>query len=320
MELEPRGVKARAPPNRKVEEGEGCVSDTWDDTVVRFRDETPSRGAERRTPVLVVIHGSEIGRRYLVNERSLVIGRDPQHAGLAISDPTVSGRHAVIQVEAQGGCLLIDLGSRNGTFVNGIRREEVKLADGDKIFVGDTILKFTFQDEIESNYHSKLDRLMNTDELTGLYLKRPFDIEFTKEFELARQSGCPLSLLMMDMDGLKAINTAQGHQMGSYCVASAGKIVGEVMASRGTASRFGGDEFIAFVRGLALDEAMEVGEEIRRRVEAFPFHSQGVRVPPTISIGVAELMDGVHSAQELVRLADQALYRAKRIGKNLVSS
>ena len=124
----------------------------------------------------------------------------------------------------------------------------------------------------------------------------------------------------MDMDGLKAINTEQGHQMGSFCVGAAGKIVGEIMASRGIASRFGGDEFIAFVHDLALEEAMEVGEEIRRSVEDFAFDDHGVRVPPTISIGVAELTDSVQSAQELVRLADEALYRAKRIGKNLVSS
>ncbi len=297
------------------------MSDPQNDTIVRFHDSSRSQRVERCTPVLVVIHGSEIGRRYLLNERSLVIGRDPKHAGLAISDPTVSGRHAVIQVEPEdGACVLIDLGSRNGTFVNGNRSEEVRLADGDKIFLGDTILKFTFQDELESDFHSKLDRLMNTDELTGLYLKRPFDIEFNKEFQLARESKRPFSLLMMDMDGLKAINTEQGHQMGSFCVGAAGKIVGEVMASQGVASRFGGDEFIAFVRDLPLEEAMEVGEEIRRRVEEFPFERHGVRVPPTISIGVAELTDSVQSAQELVRLADEALYRAKRIGKNLVSS
>jgi diguanylate cyclase (GGDEF)-like protein len=297
------------------------VSDSQSDTIVRFHDSSRSQRVDRGTPVLVVIHGSEIGRRYLVNERSLVIGRDPQHSGLAISDPTVSGRHAVIQVEPEdGSCMRIDLGSRNGTFVNGTRSQETKLSDGDKIFLGDTILKFSFQDELESDFHNKLDRLMNTDELTGLYLKRPFDIEFNKAFQLARQSGRPLSLLMMDMDGLKAINTEQGHQMGSFCVAAAGKIVGEIMASHGVASRFGGDEFIAFVHDLPLEEAMEVGEEIRRSVEGFAFADHGVRVPPTISIGVAELTDSVQSAQELVRLADEALYRAKRIGKNLVSS
>ncbi len=296
------------------------MSDPKNETVARFHDASLGQRTGRHTPALVVIHGSEIGRRYLVNERSLVIGRDPHHAGLVISDPTVSGRHAVIQLKPDGDCLLIDLGSRNGSFVNGSRADEVRLSEGDKIFVGDTILKFTFQDELESDYHSNLDRLMNIDDLTGLYLKSPFDIELAKEFQLAQQSGRALSLLMMDMDGLKGVNTEQGHQMGSFCVESAGKIVGEVMSSRGIASRFGGDEFIAFVRDLALEEAMEVGEEIRRRIEEFPFARQGVRVPPTISIGVAELTETQKSPEELVRLADEALYRAKRIGKNLVSS
>ena len=108
--------------------------------------------------------------------------------------------------------------------------------------------------------------------------------------------------------------------MGSFCVGAAGKIVGEIMASHGLASRFGGDEFIAFVRDLPLEEAMNLGEEIRRSVECFAFERHGVRLPPTISIGVVELTESVQSAQELVRLADEALYRAKRIGKNLVSS
>ncbi len=297
------------------------MSDPREETEARFFDASLKDHVARRMPVLVVIHGKEIGRRYLLNERSFVIGRDPQYAQLTIPDPTISARHAVVQVEHEASnCELIDLGSRNGTYVNGTKVDQVTLCDGDKVFLGETILKFTYHDALEESFHTRLDEMMNIDDLTGLYLKRPFDLEYAKEFELAGNSEKPLSVMMMDMDGLKTINEERGHQMGSFCVASVGKIIGEVIQARGIASRFGGDEFIAFLREMELHQAVDVGEMIRGRVEAFRFERDGICVRPTISIGVTERREGVRSAEELVRLADEALYRAKRRGRNVVSS
>jgi diguanylate cyclase (GGDEF)-like protein len=274
-----------------------------------------------RTPVLVVVQGDQIGRRYLPNEPDLVLGRDPEQAQLRIRDPSVSGRHARVQVDvARGRFRLEDMGSRNGTFVNGRRVESSALCEGDKIFLGETVLKFTFHDAIEEEFHSRLDELMHVDSLSGLYVRRWFDLEYPKAFERMRARERPFCVLMMDMDGLKQINDRHGHQMGSYCIGEAGVLIKAAIEPNGVGCRFGGDEFVAFVRNCGLEEGLDLGEEIRRTVEAFDFCRDGVRVAPTISIGVAELMPGVKSAEELTRLADDALYRAKKQGRNTVSS
>jgi diguanylate cyclase (GGDEF)-like protein len=247
-----------------------------------------------RTPVLVVVQGDQIGRRYLLNEPDLVLGRDPDQAQLTIRDPSVSGRHARVQVDvARGRFRLVDMGSCNGTYLNGRRVDTIALCEGDKIFLGETVLRFSFHDAIEEDFHSRLDELM--------HVERPFCV------------------LMLDMDGLKQINDRHGHQMGSYCIGEAGKLIKRALEPNGVGCRFGGDEFVAYVRNCGLEEALELGEEIRRAVEDFEFCRDGVRVAPTLSIGVAELVRGVKSAEELTRLADDALYRAKKDGRNTVS-
>lgn len=289
-------------------------------TVIRSLDDILRERLGRRTPVLVVIQGQDLGRRYLLNESRLLLGRDPYEAAILLPDPAVSARHAAIEASPDERFVLRDLDSRNGTFVNGERVEERDLASDDRILVGSTILKFTFQDAIEEDFHHQIDQLMNVDELTGLKVKRLFDLEYETAFGQALRSGHPLAVLMMDMDGLKSINDTHGHHMGAHCIARVGEILGAALRGRGTACRFGGDEFSAFLPDHDLEDALAVGESIRRQVEEASFELDGVAVHPTLSIGAAALGPEVTSGQHLVRRADGALYRAKRAGRNRVAS
>ncbi len=273
-----------------------------------------------REPVLVVVQGEEIGRRYLLNEKRLVLGRDDDSADLVVSDPSVSARHAVFGVDSdQESYGIADLGSRNGTFVNGRRVEDGVLRDGDKIFVGATVLKFTFHDSIEEQFHGELDRLMHLDSLTGLYVRRWFDQEYPRAFEAARRFARPLCVAMMDMDGLKQVNDRHGHQLGSYCISETGRLIKEALPGGAAGARFGGDEFVAWFSDARLDDVLDVAETIRMRIEEFEFRREDVVVAPTISIGVACLKPGVERPEELLRLADDALYRAKKLGRNKVA-
>lgn len=273
-----------------------------------------------REPVLVVVQGEEIGRRYLLNETRLVLGRDADRADLVVSDPSVSARHAVLGVDAeQERYGIADLGSRNGTFVNGRRVDDGVLRDGDKIFVGATVLKFTFHDSIEEQFHGELERLMHLDSLTGLYVRRWFDQEFPRVFEAAQRYARPLCVAMMDMDGLKQVNDRHGHQLGSHCISETGRLIKESLPGGAAAARFGGDEFVAWFSDARLDDVVDVAEGIRLRVEAFEFREGGVVVAPTLSVGVACLKPGVDGPEELLRLADDALYRAKKLGRNTVA-
>jgi diguanylate cyclase (GGDEF)-like protein len=296
------------------------LNDPKSQTVARIAVAFGEPERERRTPGLVVVHGADIGKRHALSAGGLVIGRDPQVAGLVLVDPAVSARHCVVEVERETGAFVVsDLGSRNGTFVNGEKITERSLVEGDKIFVGETVLRFSLQDAIEEKFHDKIDVLMNVDALTGLLVKRAFDLELARAFEAAVRSGAPLSLLMMDLDGLKSINDVRGHQMGSLCIAEVGKIIHQEIARVGRACRYGGDEFIACVEAQGIAGAEAIGERIRARVAGYEFIRDGARVATTISIGVAELHAGLPTPDHLLQIADEALYRAKRAGRNRVS-
>jgi diguanylate cyclase (GGDEF)-like protein len=160
---------------------------------------------------------------------------------------------------------------------------------------------------------------MNIDELTSLPVKRVFDREFRRAFDQALITGMRLSLLMMDMDGLKQINDAYGHLMGSHTIAEVGRLIGKAVGSKGLVCRYGGDEFIAFIRNRTMEKTEALGEHIRERIASHTFRLNGDKASPTISIGVAEKTKVVLSPPELILIADEALYRAKAAGRNAVS-
>jgi diguanylate cyclase (GGDEF)-like protein len=296
--------------------------------VAAFEEETfdaefdYARGIEltQKKAVVLVLTGAELGKRFPLNGEPIVIGRNPAKANIVISDRTVSGAHSRIDFNPRKQEYTItDLKSRNGIFVNFEKTDTSQLNNGDKIFIGGTVLKFTFEDDFEDRFHTRLNEIMNIDDLTGLPVKRIFDREYKLEFFHAKRKGKKLSLLMMDMDGLKRINDTCGHQMGSFSISESGKIIRKVIGRKGIASRYGGDEFIAFIRNAPITKAINIGETIREKVSAHEFTLNGVTVDPTISIGVAELADELESPEDLVRIADEALYRAKNAGRNQVS-
>ena len=273
---------------------------------------------EALTPALVVVQGEEIGRRYALDAGKWIVGRDAERADLVIRDESVSGKHVVIQCSPEAGRFgLVDLGSLNGTLLNGHKVESAALRDGDKIFVGATVLKFTLHDAIEEDYHRQVNHLMHVDSLTGLYMRRWFDSEYPKAFELARRSSADFCVLMLDMDGLKAINDRYGHQLGSYCITETGKMIKEHIEGLGMGARFGGDEFVIFLH-CNLEDATDVAERIRLAIDEFEFRKEDIVVAPTISIGVARMTAALKHADALTQVADEALYAAKKAGRNTV--
>ena len=284
-------------------------------------DKTLATKLSQQNPVVMILNGVDLGKRYTLNDASFVIGRNPEQANIVLSDRAVSSMHTRIDYDARERKFFItDLQSKNGIWVNSKRTNNSPLSPGDKIFIGATVLKFNIEDAFEDTFHSRVDILMNVDELTGLPVKRVFDQKLRAVFVKAKRRGKALSLLMMDMDGLKKINDTYGHQLGSHTISGCGKIIREITGKKGTACRYGGDEFMAFLRKTKLSEAIPIGEAIRRSIAAHSFKLNGHSASPTISIGVAELSDEIESPDILVRKADEALYRAKEAGRNRVST
>jgi diguanylate cyclase (GGDEF)-like protein len=265
-------------------------------------------------PVLVVMSGNDVGLRVTL-DRTLLVGRDPE-ADVVLSDALVSWHHA--RIEDRGDSwTLVDLGSTNGTTLNGEACGEGVLQAHDKIVFGSTILRFELQDGVEQAYNQVVDRMLNIDDLSGLYVRRKFDAELATMIDAARREPRPVSLLVIDLDGVKGINDTHGHLFGAYVIGESGRVIGQVIGPRGIACRFGGDEFLAALPGLEVDAAAEVAEQIRQAINEHAFERERIVLKPGISIGVAAF-DGDGGVAELFQRADEALYRAKQSGKNRV--
>ena len=276
--------------------------------------------AQRKQAALVVLQGSEseIGTHVML-DRPVTIGRDPK-IELTLQDEGISRRHCRIAFDKDKGAFFIqELGSTNGTLLNGKRLQATKkLEAGDRIYLGACVVKFTYSDALEVGYHAQMDVLVGTDDLTGLIAKRRFDASYVRAVEEARRMRGPLAVMMLDLDGLKRINDTHGHPVGAHTIAEVGKIIGQVVSPHGAACRFGGDEFAAFLPNLGKRDGARVGETIRALVAGHRFEKDGVVVRPTISIGVSAFPEDGATAELLLRHADEALYRAKKTGRDRV--
>ncbi len=302
-----------------------AMVDTGDTDFSRTVYSAPGQSSSQkvqRLPVLVVLRGAQVGRRYLLNESSLVLGRRPDRADLVVpGDPQISSVHCRVERGPQPDTWqVVDLSSTNGTMIGGERITTMPLRDGDRVHVGETVLKFCFHDELEEEFHKAVDHLMNVDDLTGLPVQRVFQTRFFDTLLLCSRQRRPLAVYMMDMDGLKRINDTHGHLLGAHTIATVGKRLGAIVhAAKGVVSRFGGDEFSAFVPDLDRQKALALGETMRACVADEAITRGTVMAQPTISIGVASFPDDGHLAEQLTRQADEALYRAKAAGRNRVS-
>lgn len=276
-------------------------------------------GLDKKLPTLFVLRGTDAGLRIPLTKSTVTMGRTID-ADLVFHDEQISRRHAAISRDPQTEkYYLTDLGSTNGTYLNDKPIDREELRDGDKIFVGGTILKFMLQDEVESESGEIVDRLMFQDDLTGLVVKRRFYKDLELRILAAGVQKAALSVLMLDMDGLKLVNDTHGHQMGAFVISEVGKILGTICNPIGQACRFGGDEFIAYLLNTGKDDSVQVGERICREVRDHVFTRDGVSLRVSISVGVATFPDDGKSLEVIVRTADEALYRAKAKGRNGVS-
>lgn len=288
-----------------------------------LRSHAPSLRDAGRMPVFVVLRGAQVGRRYLLNERALVIGRSAERAQLVVfGDPQVSAVHCMVEQGSDGDSWeIVDLKSTNGTFLGERRVERARLSERDRVVLGATILEFTFHDALEAEFHQRVDRLMNVDDLTGLPVQRVYQQRLQEMLQRAAAERLGVAVFMMDLDGLKKLNDTHGHLVGERSIAETGKRLGAIVREAGgVVSRFGGDEFSACVPGLSGEDAMRLGERMRIAVGCEPIACGSISVQPTMSIGYACYPESGASLEALTRRADEALYRAKAAGRDCVRS
>ena len=277
---------------------------------------------EHKSAFLLILSGPQVGELYkLKPDQPTVIGRG--EADLRIDDDGISRRHCSIQPRGRGA-LLVDLGSANGTYVDGERVREKLLVSDDRFQIGvSTTVKFAVADDMEAAVQRKMAEAALRESLTGLYNRRHFQERFAAEVAVAHRHSRPLSLLMIDVDYFKRVNDKHGHLAGDEVLKTVARALQQGIRIEDILARFGGEEFVVLAREAALPEAMSVAERLRQLVEVAQtrWESNGQSVPVgitvTVSIGVAQLGED-ETERDLFEAADQAVYRAKKNGRNRV--
>ncbi|MCB2225386.1 MAG: GGDEF domain-containing protein [Desulfarculaceae bacterium] len=161
---------------------------------------------------------------------------------------------------------------------------------------------------------SEVERLSRTDDLTQTYNRRYFMEMTRRELALSARHGYPVSLLLMDLDSFKEINDSLGHLAGDRALLACAGLIKDTIRMGDVLGRFGGDEFLVLAPFTGLESAALLAERIRRAMAESGVMVDNRRVSVHLSVGVVSNEQGVNSEDELLGLADQALYRAKEMG------
>lgn len=286
------------------------------------------RSTERR-PALVFLRGELLAVPIPLERNEVTLGRALE-ADIRVNDSRASRLHARITTERDEATgetryRLNDLKSTNGTLLNGKAIEHEFLQDGDKFEIGDQLIRFEMLDEIDREFQQQIHRLLVHDELTGLLTSKSFFSEMRREAARAEAESMPFCVLMMDLDYFKDVNDTYGHLVGSETLEEVGAVIKSSLRAGDVGARFGGEEFAAFLLDADYAQGLVAAERVRSGIEKHEFSAvrrgsteESRTHHMTISVGVAAYPEDARDPIQLVEMADSALYRAKRSGRNRV--
>jgi diguanylate cyclase (GGDEF)-like protein len=290
-------------------------------TEVRVETEDPRAAVVRAhqfEPALIMLEGDLPGQVFRVAHGRQIIGRRPE-CDIRIRERAVSGAHAEV-IRVRDTITINDLGSTNGTLVNGHRiRKPVALAAGNLLKLGNCVFKFV-DSLLEVEFTEALHARGTMDQLTGAYNQSYLVAKLGFAIDTATETR-PVSMIAFDFDNFKQVNDQYGHAAGDHVLrASSALIMTEFVRPMDLFARMGGEEFVLVLQGVPIDGAVEIAEKIRRRLEEGPFVYDGDTIPLTSSFGVCCATTSVEQPEFLLLRADELLYRSKREGRNRVSA
>lgn len=242
-----------------------------------------------------------------------VFGREDS-ADITLEDRSVSRKHAVIE-RLSSLYVINDLGSTNGTYVNGKRVDSQPLQCGDRVRLGDQIFKFLEVDGVEAQYHALMHDNVSRDGLTGAFNKRYFTDALERRVTASARNQCPVGLILIDIDFFKLVNDTHGHLAGDDVLKELVRRLTETLSAEEVVARYGGEEFAILVHDP--QSAAAVAERCRTITDSTPFETTAGKLNISMSAGVA-VRRGELTPSDLVAAADAKLYEAKRGGRNQV--
>ena len=305
-----------------------------------FSDNTDHSDITTRIPTNKSLHGTEqssikkivlrvvAGRDMLLfaivdKNNPVLIGRD-ENSVLRLRDRAVSSRHAMVSFvtnkEEKSTLQIVDLGSTNGTMVNGESIQISPIFVGDYIEIGDVALRVSLLSEQEIEHLQRvLDRLeqANTDPLTGLFTRAFIQEDLPTIIENSKERNLPISCAFVDLDNFKPINDNFGHQIGDEVLKNISKLIMMRVRNGDACIRYGGDEILVILFGVEERKAFDVISRIRHAITVHDWGRIAGGLSVSASFGVASLQQD-ESIENWFKRADQSVYAAKASGKNRV--
>ena len=272
--------------------------------------------------IILIAHPDDkrLGSRIRLSRgASIEVGRDPEAEVCIAEVLSISRRHA--RLEYRGDHVTLeDLGSTNGTYLNGqLIRERTRLHSGDRFQVAAVHFKFLHELDVEHAYYRAISELVNRDGLTEAFNKRNFDEVLEREVARAVRYERPLSLILFDLDDFKGINDNYGHLCGDFVLKQVANAAHGLLRPEQVLARIGGDEFAILSPETTVEGACNLAEKLRARIDELDYSYSGLEIAVTCSFGVAEIGPTILEAQALFAAADKALYVSKDTGRNCVT-
>jgi diguanylate cyclase (GGDEF)-like protein len=324
----PPNVSSSRPPNLgreevTITESRPIPNVGVDDEEMSITDQTsvvaPKSVRTKQHPTLLVMSGDSAGKVFRIEIDRVIIGRSRQ-CDITLMDHGISRQHCAI-VRDGAECLVEDMGSTNGTIVNGRRVERLALVAGDRVQIGpEVVFQFGYFDDAEEALAVRLYEAATRDPLTRAHNRRSFLERLSAETSYAARHKEKLALVILDVDHFKSVNDSYGHAVGDDVLREVAKVIGSTLRNEDLFARYGGEEFVILARGLSVKNAAKLAERVRKAFEekVMAIGKQKFRV--TISLGVAELSECKTdvTGTALLQLADGRLYAAKEAGRNRV--
>ena len=271
---------------------------------------------------LIMVSGGIPGAMIRLASEGTRLGRSPENT-YQLHEVSVSRHHAAIDIDAQGAVRVTDVGSTNGTFLNGRRlrpHTPFRLKDGDRLQLGSAVIfKFVRLDPCDEQFQREMFERTVRDGLTGLYNRSFFMNQVGPLAEFGALRGLGLAILMLDIDHFKRINDGFGHDVGDLVLREVANVLRDATRPEDLVARYGGEEFVLALPVAAPDQATERSERIRACLAARRITAGSGVLRVTASLGLAFApADRPRSPNAMITAADHCLYQAKQSGRDRV--
>jgi diguanylate cyclase (GGDEF)-like protein len=263
--------------------------------------------------------GADTGLVVAVGDRPVTVGRETG-CEVRLTDTSCSRRHIRVLPGPAGGVVLEDLGSANGTFVNGAKVSNVTLNPGDLIAIGETTIRFLSEGDLLAALRERTTRVTERDPLTQTSTRRMFDMRLRTEVTLAARSGGTVSLALIALDALDAVREKHGELGEERVLKAAGLALGGYLRENDLLARFDATSFATLIIEPSPNTAYLVAERMCAGIEGLAVDVAGQSVPVTASIGLASEKGRRDLTPDgLIDRARGQLESAREAGGNCVS-